>query len=88
MLGGVKSAIGLIFKMLNFEARAPKLYIHVLGLNIRLFCQLGQIKFPPPLVLRGVKSAIGLIFKMVNFEARAPKLYTYIMGLNIRLFAE
>ena len=73
MLRGVKSAIGLIVKMVNFEARAPKLYIHVMGLNMRLFFLLGKIRFPPPLVLRGVKSAIGLIFKMGSFEARAPK---------------
>ena len=55
MLGGVKNAIGLIFKMVNFEARAPKLYTYVLGLNIRLFCQIGEIKFPPPLGARVLK---------------------------------
>ena len=74
--------------MVNFEARAPKLYTHVLGLNIRHFCQIGKIKFPSSLVLGRVKSAIGLIFKMVSFEARAPKLYTYVLGLNVRLFCQ
>ena len=61
---------------------------YVLGLIIRLICQIGEIKFPPALVLGGIKSAIGLIFKMVNFEARALKLYTYVLGLNIRLFSK
>ena len=84
---GVKSAIGLIFKRINFEARVMKLSTNVLWLNIRLFCQIGKIKFPPALPAGGgVKSAIGLIFKMVNFEARVLKLYTHVLGLNIRLF--
>ena len=60
---------------------------YVLGLIIRLFCKIGKIKFPPPLVLGGVKSAIGLIFKMVNFEARVIKLATNFLGL-IRLFCQ
>ena len=42
-LGGVKSAIGLIFKMLNFKARVMKLSRYVIGLNIRLSCQIGKI---------------------------------------------
>ena len=37
VLGGVKSAIGLIFKMVNFEAGAQKLCTYVLWLNLRLF---------------------------------------------------
>ena len=40
---GVKSAIGLIFKMVNFKARVMKLSRYVIGLNIRLSCQIGKI---------------------------------------------
>ena len=86
MLEGVRCAIGLIFKMANFETRVMKLSTNVLSLNIRLFCQIGKIKFPPPLVPGGFKSALGLIFKIVDFEARVMKLSTNVLGLNIRLF--
>ena len=55
MLEGVKSAIGLILKIVNFEARIMKLSTNVLGLNLRLFCQIGKINLPPPLVLGGLR---------------------------------
>ena len=74
--------------MVNFEARIMKLSTNVLGLNLRLFCQIGKINLPPPLVLGGVKSAIGLIFKMVNFEVRVMKLSMLVQRLNIRLFCQ
>ena len=53
MLGGVKGAIGLIFKIVNFEDRVLKLSAFVLGLNLRL-------------VDRQVWHAIGLIINSVN----------------------
>ena len=55
MLEGVKSAIGLILKIVNFEARIMKLSTNILGLNLRLFCQIGKINLPPPLVLGGLR---------------------------------
>ena len=53
--GGVKSTIGLIFKMVNFEARVIKLSTNILGLIIIFFGQIGKIECPPPLVLGGSK---------------------------------
>ena len=70
---------------LSFQARVMKLSTYILGINIRLFCQIGKKKFPPPLVLGGVKGAIGLIFKIVNFEDRVLKLSAFVLGLNLRL---
>ena len=62
MLGGVKSAIGLIFKMLSFDAGILKIGIHENWLFIRLFCQIAKIQKLTPLVLLGLKC------NRVNFQ--------------------
>ena len=70
------------------QARVMKFSTNVLGLNTRLFCYIGKIKFSPPLSARRVKSAIGLISKIVNFEARIMKLSRDVEGPNMRHFCQ
>ena len=55
MLGGVKSAIGLIFKMISFKAKALKISIHVNWPILRHFWKIAEIQKPTTLVPGGVK---------------------------------
>ena len=60
---GGKSAIGLILRIVNFEVRVMKLSMIVLGLNMRLFGQIGKINLTPSLVLGGLKVQKGKFSK-------------------------
>ena len=62
---GVTSAKGLIFKMVNFEARGLKLSPKILGPDIRLLHMLDRKNlFPSSLGDRWFKNAILLMSKI------------------------
>ena len=82
---GIKSAIGLFFKVVYFEARVMELSTNVLEPNIRLFVIYAKLN-SSLFGARWFKSTKGLIFKMLNFNARLIQLFTYVLELKIFCF--